>query len=101
MCLVTALENETGGTWGQEAHILHVYIYNFVLFLVVIIRLSPNSVSQLYCLKDDYKQKQRNTLPVTRITEIMHFNRLVMKNAFRAVHPILGQIYTCVMITCI
>ena len=61
--------------WGQEVHILHVDIYNFVLFLVVIIELSTNSVSQLYCSKDSYKQKQRNTLPVTMITEITHFNR--------------------------
>ena len=36
-----ALENEVGGTWGQKVHILHVEIYNFVFFLVVIIALFP------------------------------------------------------------
>ena len=45
---------------------------SFVLFLIVLIGLSANSVSQLYCSKDNYKQKQRNTLPVTMITEIEH-----------------------------
>ena len=45
--------------------------------LVVIIELSGNSVFQLYCPKDYYKQKQWNTLPVTMITEIMNFNRLL------------------------
>ena len=78
-----ALETEVEGTWGQEVHIHHVDIYNmiknFVLFLVVVIGLSPNSVSQLYCSKDNYKQKQRNTLPVTMITEIMHFIRLLWR----------------------
>ena len=53
-----ARENEAGGSWGQEVHILHVNIYDFVLFLVVIIELFPNSVFQLYCQKDYYKQKQ-------------------------------------------
>ena len=56
---------------------IYIFIYNFVLLLVVMIVVSPNSVSQLYCSKDNYKQKQRNTLPVTMITEIMHFNRLL------------------------
>ena len=70
-------ENEAGGSWGQEVHILHVNIYDFVLCLVVIIELFPNSVFQLYCPKDYYKQKQWNTLPVTMITEIMNFNRLL------------------------
>ncbi|KAK2156352.1 hypothetical protein NP493_1976g00011 [Ridgeia piscesae] len=31
----------------------------------------------LYCPKDYYKQKQWNILPVTMITEIMNFNRLL------------------------
>ena len=47
------------------------------LFLVVIIGLSPNSVLLLYCPKDNYKQKQWKTLPVTMITEMVHFNRLL------------------------
>ena len=55
----------------------HVDIYNFVLFLVAIIGLSPNNDSQLYWSKDIYKQKQRNTLSVTMITKIGHFNRLL------------------------
>ena len=67
-----ARENEAGGSWGQEVHILHVNIlYDFVLFLVVIIELLQNSVFQLYFPKDYYKQKQWNTLPVTMIMEIM------------------------------
>ena len=41
------------GSWGQEVHILHVNI--------LIIELFPNSVFQLYCPKDYYKQKQWNT----------------------------------------
>ena len=56
-----ARENEAGGSWGQEVHIFHVTIHDFVLFLVVIIELFRNSVVQLYCLKDYYKQKQWNT----------------------------------------
>ena len=72
-----ARENEAGGSWGQEVHIIHVNIWDFVLFLVVIIELFRNSVFQLYCPKDYYKQTQWNTLPVTFITEIMHFNRLL------------------------
>ena len=48
-----ARENEAGGSRGQEGHIP----LDFVLFLVVIIELFPNSVFQLYCSKD-YKQKQ-------------------------------------------
>ena len=72
-----ARENEAGGSWGQEIDILHVNIKDFVLFLVVLIELFPNSVFQLYCTKDYCKQKQWNTLPVTMITEIMNFNRLL------------------------
>ena len=68
-----AQENEAEGSWGQEIHNLHVNILDFVLFLVVIIELFPNSVFQLYCPK----QKQWNTLPVTVITEIMNYNRLL------------------------
>ena len=64
-------ENEAWGSWGQEIHILHVNIYDFVLFLFVIIELFPNSVFQLYCPKYYYKQNQWNTLPVTMITEIL------------------------------
>ena len=45
-------------SWGQEIHILHVNVQDIVLFLVVIIELFPNSVFQLYCPKDYYKQKQ-------------------------------------------
>ena len=72
-----ARENESGGSWGQEVHILHGNIYDFVLFWVVLIELFRNSVFQLYCPKNYYKQKQWNTLPVTMITEIMNCNRLL------------------------
>ena len=75
VCL--ARENEAEGRWGQEDHILHVNILDFVLFLIVIIELFPNSIFQLYCPNDYYKQKQWNTLPVTMLTEIMSFNRLL------------------------
>ena len=51
-----ARENEAGGSWGQEIHILHVNIQDFVLFLFVIIELFPNSMFQLYCPKDYCKQ---------------------------------------------
>jgi len=51
--------------------------HRIVLFLVVIIELFPNSIFQLYCPKDYYKQKQRNILPAIMITEIMNFNRLL------------------------
>ena len=47
------------------------------MFLVVTIELFPNSVFKLYFLKDYYKQKQWDTLPVTTITEIMNFNRFL------------------------
>ena len=54
-----ALGNEVGGSWGQEVHILHV---NYrTLFLVVMIELSLNSIFQLYCSQNNYKQKQWNT----------------------------------------
>ena len=72
-----ARENEAGGSWGQKIPIFHFNIYNYVLFLFVIIELFPNSVFQLYCPKEYYKQKQWNNLPVTMITEIMNFNRLL------------------------
>ena len=49
-----ARENEAGGSWS----IYSMLTYDFVLFLVVIIELFPNSVFQLYCPKDYYKQKQ-------------------------------------------
>ena len=65
------------GRWGQEVHILYVNIHNFVLFLVVLIELFPNSVFQLYCPKDYYKQKQWSTLPVTMITEVINCNRVL------------------------
>ena len=73
-----AREKEAWCSWGQEVHILDVKIYDFILFLVVIIELFRNSVFQLYCPKDYYKQKQGNTLPVTMITEIMNCNRLLL-----------------------
>ena len=72
-----ARENEAGGSWGQEILILHVSIKEFVLFLVVIIELFPNSVFQLYCPKNYYKQKQWNTLPMKMIMEMMNFKRLL------------------------
>ena len=34
-----ARENEAGGSWGQKVHILHVNVYDFALFLVLIIEL--------------------------------------------------------------
>ena len=72
-----ARENEAGGSWEHQIHILHVNIPDFVLFLVVTIELFPNSIFKLYCPKDYYKQKQWNTLPVKMITEIMNSNRLL------------------------
>ena len=69
-----ASEKRGWDSWGQEVHILHVNLSDFVLLLVVIIELFPNSLFQLYCPKDYYEQKQWNTLPVTMITEIMNFN---------------------------
>ena len=73
---VAALNAMLHRNMGHEVHILHIDI-ELCFVLIVIIGLSPNSVSQLYCSKDNYKQKQRNTLPVTMITKIMHFNRLL------------------------
>ena len=71
-----ARENEAGGNWGQEVHKLHVNIYDFVLFLVVIIELFPYSVFQLYC-QVILQAEAMEHLPVTKITEIMNFNRLL------------------------
>ncbi|KAK2140146.1 hypothetical protein NP493_5956g00000 [Ridgeia piscesae] len=51
--------------------------YRTLFCFGLIIELSRNSVFQLYCPKGYYKQKQWNTLPVTMITEIMNFNRLL------------------------
>ena len=54
---------------------LFIKIMNFIEFyfvLVEIIELFPNSIFQLYCPKNYYKQKQWDTLPVTMITEIMN-----------------------------
>ena len=51
-----ARENEAGGSWGQEVHIFHVNVQDFVLFLFVIFDLFRNSIFQLYCAKDYYKQ---------------------------------------------
>ena len=73
-CVSLTHENEAGGSWEQEIHILHVNIWDFGLFLFVIVELFPNSVFQLYCPKDYYKQK---LMAVTMITEIMNFNRLL------------------------
>ena len=66
--------------WGQEVRILHCNRWDFDLFLDVIIELFPNSVFELCCPKDCYKQKQCqwNTLPVTMDTDIMNVNRLIM-----------------------
>ena len=65
------------GAVGGKKSIFSMLAYRTVLFLVVIIELFPNSVFQLYCLKDYYKQKQWNTLPVTMIMEIMNINQLL------------------------
>ena len=67
-----ACENEA----GARKSIFSILTYR-TLFLVVIIELFPNSVFQLCCPKDFYKQKQWNTLPVTMITEIINFNQLL------------------------
>ena len=53
---------------GGRTSIVSILTYN---------ELFPNSLFQLYCPKDYYKQKQWNTLPVAIITEIMNFNRLL------------------------
>ena len=68
-----ARENEAGG----RRSIYSMLTYRTLLVLVVIIELSRNSVFQLSFPKDYYKQKQWNILPVTMITEIMNFNRLL------------------------
>ena len=65
-----ALENEVGGLKS----IFSMLIYRIVFLLI---GLSQNNVLWLYFTKDNYKQKQWNTLPVTMITSIMHFNRLL------------------------
>ena len=62
VCL--ALENEVGA------------LADFVLFLFVVIGMSPNIPKHLHFPKDNYKQKQCDTLPVRMITGIMNFNRL-------------------------
>ena len=72
---VLVIENEAGAVGGRKS-IFSMLTYR-TLFLVVIIELFPNSVFQLYCPKDYYKQKQWNTLMVTMITENMNFNRLL------------------------
>ena len=61
---------------GCRKSIFSMLTYS-TLFLVVIIELFPNSVFQLYCPKDYYKQKQWKPLPGTTITEIMTFNQLL------------------------
>ena len=70
-----ARENEAGAVGGRKS-IFSMLTYR-TLFLFVIIKLFPNSVFQLYCPKDYYKQEQCHTLPVTMVTEVMNFNRLL------------------------
>ena len=84
MYVSLAHENEVGGTWCTKS-IFSMLIYRtlFCFWLYIIVGLSPNSVSQLYCSKDNYHQKQQNTLPVIMITEIMHFNRLLYGRCHR------------------
>ncbi len=102
--------------------IYSILTYRTLFFLVVIIELSRNSVFQLYCQKDYYKQKQWNILQVSMITEIINFNRLlyyvgchgnsgkylclaILTNneecQFSRSTTCLGQTYTCVIIMCI
>ena len=66
--------------WGQlgaGGPYTPCYHIELCFVLVVIIELSRNSVFQLSFPKDYYKQKQWNILPVTMITEIMNFNRVL------------------------
>ena len=94
--------------WGQEIHILHVNIEDFILF--VIIELFPNNVFQLYCPKDYFKQNQWNTagdndhgnhevvsnimvvaMALAASTSVWR-SWLIMKSAsFRAVQPVWGK----------
>ena len=53
------------------------YVKRLCFVFVVIIGMSPNSPEQIYFPKDNYKQKQCDTLPVSLMTGIMHFNRLL------------------------
>ena len=74
---VSRAKTRLGQLGAGGPYTLYVNISDSVLFLVVIIELFTNSVFQLYCPKDYYKQNQWNTLPVTKITEIMNFNQLL------------------------
>ena len=60
-----ARENKAGG----RKSIFYMLTYRTLFCLVVAIELFTNSVFQLYCQKDYYKQKQWNTLPVTIIND--------------------------------
>ena len=71
---VGALENEVGGTWGQES-IFHM-LKDRTLFLVVIIGLSSNCVYS-FIIRKIITSRSSVTLPVRVITEIMHFNTLL------------------------
>ena len=62
--------------WGRRS-IYAILTYRTLFCFWLSIELFQNSVFQLYCPKDYYKQKQWNILPVTMITEIMNFNRLL------------------------
>ena len=56
-----ARENEAGRSWGQKVHILHVNVYDFVLFLVVIIELfQSNNFS--YTVRKIITSKSSGTL---------------------------------------
>ena len=71
-----ALETRLGA-YGAGSPYSPCYHIGLCFVLVVLIELFPNSVIQLYCPKDYYKQKQWNTLPVTVFTEIIKCNRLL------------------------
>ena len=105
---VSRAKTRLGAVGGRKSIFPMLTYRTLFCFLVVIIKLVPNSVFQLYWLKDYYKQKQWNTLPVTMITEIMNLyrllwwqlaastcvwrSRLIIKSAsFRAVQPVWGK----------
>ena len=53
-----ARENEAGGSWGQEVHLLHVNIIGLSFVLVVIIELSGNSVFNTVILSEGLLQAE-------------------------------------------
>ena len=64
-------------SWPGEVHFRHVKKIGLCFVSVAMSRLFTNSPKYLYFQKDNYQQKQSDTLPVTTVTEIMHFNSLL------------------------